>query len=319
MNGRGGDTGSGPTVTVLMAVHNGELHLPESLASLLSQTYGDWELVLVDDGSTDSTFSIMERCRDARIRVFRNPENIGLVRSLNRGLAEARGRYIARQDADDVSEPPRLEQQVVFLEAHPQVALVASDYLRTDDEGGVIGERHVPRDATSIRWRLLFLNAFAHSSVMFRRDVVEMLGGYNEGFPFAEDYDLWSRIAWSADVAAIREPLVRYRQSAASMTATVEASAVCIDTISRDNIRRLGRGAERLAETINREDALRVLLKRGAGLERRRRWMVSRQLLVLESLFARHEKLVWWARLARRAVLVKQIVWALTLREADRH
>ncbi|MDX6511406.1 MAG: hypothetical protein QOE36_910 [Gaiellaceae bacterium] len=299
-----------PTVTVLMAVHEGERHLRESIESILGQTFRDFELLVVDDASTDGTAAVLAGYDDPRIRTVRNPENLGLTRSLNRGLEQARGRLVARQDADDVSEPPRLERQVAFLEANPDVPLVASAYLRIDDSGAEVGPRPVPCDPRSIRRRLLLLNAFAHSSVVFRREAVEALGGYREAFPFAQDYDLWSRLARTAPLAALPEPLVRYREAAGSMTTDLAPSVDDVDRVSRDNIRRLGEGGERLARTIDREAAWRLLLAGGNGLGRRRAARAARDLLALERAFARREGIGGRSRVALAFQLVRALAKA---------
>jgi glycosyltransferase involved in cell wall biosynthesis len=299
-----------PTVTVLMAVHDGERHLRESIESILGQTFRDFELLVVDDASTDGTAAVLAGYDDPRIRTIRNPENLGLTRSLNRGLEQARGRLVARQDADDVSEPRRLERQVAFLEANPDVPLVASAYVRIDDSGAGVGPRPVPCDPRSIRRRLLLLNAFAHSSVVFRREAVEALGGYREEFPFAQDYDLWSRLARTAPLGALPEPLVRYREAAGSMTTDLAPSVDDVDRVSRDNIRRLGGDGERLARTIDREAAWLLLLAGGDGLGRRRAARAARDLLALERAFARREGIGRRSRLALAFQLVRALARA---------
>ena len=296
-----------PAVTVLMAVHDGERHLREAIESILRQTFADFELLVVEDASTDGTAAVLAGYDDPRITIVRNAENLGLTRSLNLGLEQARGRFVARQDADDVSEPDRLERQVAFLEANPEVPLVASSYLRIDDSGGIVGPRPVPCDARAIRRRLLLLNAFAHSSVVFRRAAVEELDGYREEFPFAQDYDLWSRLARAAPLAALPVPLVRYREAAGSMTTDLAPSVDDVERISRDNIRRLGGDAERLARTIDRDAAWRLLLAGGSGLGRRRALRAARDLLALERAFSRREGIGSRSRVALALQLARTL------------
>jgi hypothetical protein len=168
----------------------------------------------------------------------------------------------------------------------------------------------VPCDPRSIRRRLLLLNAFAHSSVVFRREAVEALGGYREAFPFAQDYDLWSRLARTAPLAALPEPLVRYREAAGSMTTDLAPSVDDVDRVSRDNIRRLGEDGELLARTIDREAAWRLLLAGGNGLGRRRAARAARDLLALERAFARREGIGGRSRVALAFQLVRALAKA---------
>jgi len=305
-------------VTVLMAVHNGERHLEASIDSILAQTFEDFELLVVDDASTDATPRILAGYADAdaRLRVVRNELNLGLTRSLNLGLRAAHGRYIARQDADDISAPDRLQRQTAFLDANSDVAMVASSYVRIREDGSPIAVRPVPLDAIGIRWRLLFLNAFAHSSVMFRKDAAERLGGFREEFAFAQDYDLWSQLAWSGAVAALPEPLVQYREADDSMTATIAADVDDVDRISRDNMRRLGSAGARVAERVDREAAWHLLLAGTRRLTLGRAVAAARDIVALERAFARSERLPARIRLRRRAALVAHLARSLAALEA---
>jgi len=300
-----------PAVTVLMAVHNGERHLEESIGSVLAQTFEDFELLVVDDASTDATAQILAGHADSRLRVLRNERNLGLTRSLNRGLAESRGDYVARQDADDVSEPERLKRQAAFLDESPGTIFVASAYVRIREDGSVIAVRSVPLDATGIRWRLLFLNAFAHSSMMFRKQAAERFGGFREDFAFAQDYDLWSQFAFTGAVAALPDPLVRYREAEGSMTATIAADVDDVDRISRANMRRLGPGGARVADRIDRDAAWHLLLAGTRDLTVQRAAATARDILSLEKAFAHYEGLPARLRLRRHAALLLHLTRAL--------
>lgn len=210
-----------PKVTVLMAVYNGEHYLRETIDSILAQTFQDFEFLIVNDGSADSTQEIIQSYDDSRIRLVNNERNIGLTRSLNKGLELAKGEFIARQDADDVSQPERLAKQVAFLETHPEVALLGTGYQEIDAQGNLIGEGNLPCTCTQIRWDLLFYSPFIHSAVMWRKNyVLEQVGFYNESYSYAQDYDLWCRIARTLQVANLSESLVKYRVIPSSMTAT---------------------------------------------------------------------------------------------------
>jgi len=299
-----------PVVSVLMAVHDGRRHLREALESLFAQTFDDFELVLVDDASTDDSRAIAESYGDARVRILANDENLGLTRSLNRGLAVARGRYVARLDADDVAHRERLALQVAHLDRHPDLALVASAYRRIDEDGGARGERHVPLSSTAIRWHLLFLNAFAHSSVTFRRSVAESLGGYDDAVRYPQDYELWSRIAAGHDVAALPQCLVSYRHSESSMTTALDddGGADEMTAISRQNIDRVCPG---LGAVLDRDTVWRLLFTgaRDVALSDARR--IVRPVLLLQSAFARHYGLTRREALAHRGSVVRAICGGL--------
>ena len=226
-------------VTVLLAVYNGERYLREAVDSVLAQTFSDFELLVVDDGSTDGTEEILHSYRDPRIRVLRNEQNHGLTSSLNRGLASARGEYVVRQDADDISVPERLAKQIELLDTRGDLVLVGSSHRRIGVQGEPLGLRQAPTQPTEIRWRLLFVNAFAHTSAVLRRKILDAVGAYDESFRYAQDYDLWSRIAWRFQVAAVAEPLVSYRLTSSSMTSTEERAEAEVESIARRNIARM--------------------------------------------------------------------------------
>jgi GT2 family glycosyltransferase len=208
-----------PRVTVLLPVWNGERYLREAIDSILSQTFRDFEFLIINDGSTDSSPAILASYHDPRIRVVNNATNLGLTRTLNHGLSLVTGEYTARQDADDISEPNRLARQVAYLDAHRQVALVGCSYKKIGPSGEELGDRPLPTDCSDLRWALLFYNPFIHSAVMFRQELVKnTVGRYNEAFPYVQDYDLWSRIARGLPVANLPEYLVKYRHSPTSMS-----------------------------------------------------------------------------------------------------
>ena len=203
---------SKPKVSVLLSVYNGERYLGEAIESILNQTFTDFEFIIVDDGSTDSSSAILASYRDPRIHLIRNNQNLGLAKSLNKGLQLARGQYIARMDADDISLPERLYKQVRFLDENSSVTMVGTWTEVIDEDSKREEIWQIPIVSHLLRWRLLFKNTFTHCAVMFRRDVVSQLGGYDENLTSAQDYDLWSRISFRWDVANIPEVLVRWRK-----------------------------------------------------------------------------------------------------------
>lgn len=201
-----------PAVTVLMAVHNAARFLKEAIDSVFDQTFQDFEFLVVDDGSTDTTDAILASYADPRLRVMRLAENGGLAAALNAGIRESRGGLIARMDGDDVCEPRRLERQVVFLRERPDVLLLGTGFVRTDVDGRIFERVQYPTDNAALQERLLDGNQFCHPSVMFRTNVVRRLGGYRAlAGGAAQDYDLWLRIAEQGEIANLPEMLVRYR------------------------------------------------------------------------------------------------------------
>lgn len=208
-----------PKVAVLMAVYNGENHLQAAINSILAQTYTNFEFIIIDDGSTDQTKTILSAVQDPRVRVM-HQENMGLAASLNRGIDLTDCTYIARQDHDDISDIRRLEKQIIFLDNHPTYALLGtSSYILRDNR--LISHAHDhPTLSHVLKFELLFNNPFVHSSVMFRKDCVKELGGYstspNRQPP--EDYELWSRIAQKHEIANIAERLLIYRETPGSIS-----------------------------------------------------------------------------------------------------
>ncbi|WP_339136388.1 MAG: glycosyltransferase [Candidatus Electrothrix sp. GW3-4] len=204
-------------VTLLLPVYNGERYLRETLQSLLSQTYTDFELLIVDDGSTDSSADIIRRFADPRIRLLKNPERLKLSGALNRGMKEAKGRYIARMDADDIALPRRLQQQFAYMEAHPEVGMCGTAIE-------IFGKDHPRRDvypATSdaIRAYGLFDCPFCHPSVMMRKGMFFQYDLWYDGeyYP-TEDYELWARAIELFPTVNLDEVLLRYRIHESSMT-----------------------------------------------------------------------------------------------------
>lgn len=232
---------SDPVVTVLMPVFNGARHLGKTLENLKRQTFSEFEILMIDDGSSDDSVEIARACADPRLRVLSNPTNLGLVASLNRGLAEARGVFVARQDADDPANENRLHRQVEFLRGNPSVPLMGSDARLIDDNGRWCGRWRTGGSADLVRWDCGFRTPFAHSSAMFRRDIImNRFGGYHD-CRACEDLDLWGRVATEFPVVTLREELISYRQHARSVMAGEHAGAgvarsLAIHSILRRNL-----------------------------------------------------------------------------------
>jgi len=196
-----------PVVSVLMGVWNGAPQVREAVESVLSQTMADLELIVVDDDSTDATPGILASFRDPRLQVIRRARG-GLTSALNAALRLSQAPLVARLDADDVALPARLERQLAFLSAHPDVGLVGTAAREVDASGREVAIVRSPADDTGIRRALIRRNPFVHSSVVMRRAALEQAGGYDEAFPVAQDYDLWMRMSRVTRMANLPEPLV---------------------------------------------------------------------------------------------------------------
>jgi glycosyltransferase involved in cell wall biosynthesis len=205
---------SEPLVSVLMAVRDGEPFIRAAVESVLGQTLADFELLVVDDASEDGTAALVESYGDERIRLVRLPSNVGQAPALNLGLAECRGLYVARLDADDACLPQRLERQVATLDADPGLAVVGSWMEYVDEEGRTIGFQRgrIRTRAQFVFQTLVSYVLISHPAAMYRRAVALELGGYDPELAPSEDKDLWRRMLLAGwDGRIVEEPLVRYR------------------------------------------------------------------------------------------------------------
>ncbi|WJS95137.1 glycosyltransferase [Flavobacterium johnsoniae] len=197
-----------PKITVLMPVYNCELYIKEALESILNQTFSDFELLIIDDASSDSTVSIIKNYNDSRLRLIEKDKNSGITNSLNYGLSIARGEYIARMDGDDISFPERFEKQVAFLDANPEIILCGTNYKVIGKNENII----LPECNESIKIRLLRDNCIAHPSVMMRRQkLIESSVLYDPIKESAEDYDLWVRLLAFGKLYNLQDFLLQYR------------------------------------------------------------------------------------------------------------
>ncbi|MDH3692561.1 MAG: glycosyltransferase, partial [Gammaproteobacteria bacterium] len=208
-------------VTVLMPVYNREEYVGDAIRSILSQTYADFEFLIINDGSTDNSREIIASYSDERIKVL-DTENKGWASALRTGVSQAKGRYIARMDSDDISLPKRLEQQNDYLDQNPNVAFVHSlvDYI---DPNGELIRRRVGHCFSDIetKWHLLWRNVVVHPAVMLRSSVLKKHNlNYLSDRYRADDFDLWNRLARVGDIHCIPEVLLRYRIHGDSATRT---------------------------------------------------------------------------------------------------
>ncbi len=202
-----------------MPVRNGAEWLGEAVASVRAQEFGDFEFLIVDDGSDDGTARMLAEFADAdrRIRVLHQPPR-GIVAALNNAIAAARAPYLARLDADDRAKPERFGRQLAFMEAHKEIGLVGSAAEKIDAAGHIIGRIAPPTDGARLARALRRNNPFIHSSVMMRAAAVRDLGGYRAAFRAAEDYDLWLRMAEAGGVANLADDLIQYREHGSNLS-----------------------------------------------------------------------------------------------------
>jgi len=228
-----------------MAVHNGGSFLDRSIRSIVKQTFTDWEMVIVDDASTDGSTELADRwaAQEPRIRVVANRQNKGQTSALNEGLALCRGTWVARQDADDISHPLRLREQMDYLANNPGTVLLGTQGILIDERGSLCGLLDVPCGKSAIDWSIPFLNPFLHTSVVFNREKVLAAGGYDKNYRIAQDYELWTRLAANNQTDNLRACLVRYRHTKTSLSqAGRDLASSEADRVSDREVRRfLGR------------------------------------------------------------------------------
>jgi len=217
-----------PAVSVVVRVFNAERYLREAVESVLAQTFVDFELVAIDDGSTDGSVAILEGYGDPRIRIVSQP-NGGKTAAAQRGLDEARGRYVAILDADDRSAPERLALQAAYLDAHPDVVMVGSALGIIDERGERIGVRRYPQSDASLRHAIAVYNPFGHSTIMYRRDAARKTGGYDPRYVL-EDWNLSLRLMRAGAAANLPQVLSEYR------VRTDEVDARLVKTVLRGTI-----------------------------------------------------------------------------------
>ncbi len=314
---------SRPLVSVVMSVHNAQEYIKEAIESVLGQTFEDFELIVINDGSTDGTCQILESLarRDARICIVHQKKNRGLTRSLNSGIRHASGEYVARMDADDIALPERLERQVEILKTHVDIGVLGTltDYI--DSEGNLTG-RSWPRWSPPVLngWRSLFESVVCHPSVMMRRSILQRLDGYNESVLRAQDYELWSRALFETRIGNVTEKLLLRRRTADAITVrfsdeqeetVLRAMACAVSRLLESHVPIRNIGALRAGLTgransvcdvpIDMDDArsaYQLILKmakaynRKFARDRKERWLIRRdateKALILARLLAAH-------------------------------
>ncbi|MEH2069542.1 MAG: glycosyltransferase family 2 protein [Nostoc sp.] len=242
-------------VSVILPTYNMGMYITRAIDSILSQTLEDFELIVLNDGSTDRTVDILAAYaqQDQRIIIVHNPKNIGLIRTLNKGLEIAQGTFVARQDADNYSTPTRLAEQVSYLKQHPYIGLVGTRVFVIDDHKQTISNNVYPYfvlPSMLIPWELLFYPYFSHDTIIARRDLLLQVGGYRLDRIHAEDYDLWYRLSQITQLAIL--PNIRgylYRNPEGVSQKFVDAQNQTCKQIIRDAM------SELLSESVSLADA----------------------------------------------------------------
>lgn len=312
-----------PTVSVVMPVHNGAAYVASAVKSVLSQTMGDFELLIVDDHSTDATVEIISGLADDRINLVQNTGPKGFSHSLNLGIHLGKGQYIARMDADDESLPTRLAKQTIFLDRHPDIAFVGGLIAINDPQTGLRVDRTIrPTLPGHIRWSLLFYCSMAHPTILMRRSAFESLGGYDGQFFPAEDYHLWLRaIDKGFRFANVDEVVLKYRVNPEGMshspTSEQEDVAVALSQKALESL---------LGNTIDAEILRAIKNPTFIDLQHARETSASTRQLLITSVQAvqkdslrkpedvairRHARSMWgrvaWHTLARKPSLAWQM------------
>ncbi|MEL7190696.1 MAG: glycosyltransferase family A protein [Pseudomonadota bacterium] len=201
------------SLSVVLSVYNGEEFVADAIKCILDQTYTDFELICINDGSKDGSLAIMEQfaARDKRVRII-DQDNTGLTIALRRGVDAARGEYIARMDVDDWSMPDRFEKQMALLRQQPELVAVTCDVEHFYDDGTPSHTAKIRKDARVLPLYLVFTNRIGgHGQMIYRRDAYHATGGYDPNYNLAEDYDLWTRLIEQGPFGVVPETLYRYR------------------------------------------------------------------------------------------------------------
>lgn len=220
------NTTTPPVVSVIIPIYNADRYLHESIQSILDQSFTDFECILIDDGSTDDSWHIVQEFDDPRLRLYQNPTNRGLVYTLNRGIELAEGAYVARMDNDDIALPQRLEKQVAFMRAYPGVGVLGTNSTHIDETGVLLndGKPLYPvtldyRSPPAMKWSLIWGAGVSHPTVMLRRETLLTHNlRYNADLEYAEDQDLWNRCARATKVTYLPEVLLKYRVNSQGMS-----------------------------------------------------------------------------------------------------
>ncbi|MBI2269451.1 MAG: glycosyltransferase family 2 protein [Bacteroidetes bacterium] len=229
-----------PLVSILLPVYNAEPYIHNSIQSILDQTYSNWELIIVDDGSTDHSVEVAEAFKDKRIQILKK-SNSGMADSLNKAMAIAKGDYIARQDADDISLPERLEKQIRFMLKNTEIGLLGTWSGIINEKGESTRQFHKhPLSSPELKCDLFFDNPFVHSSAIFKRNVIDGCGVYDTTInSLVQDFEYWFRISRKYDVANIGEVLHQYRQLKSGISFSTSDFNAVVAKQSAENMKKV--------------------------------------------------------------------------------
>ena len=299
---------TGPNITILMAVYNGAPFLRDAIDSIFAQTYPHFELLVVNDGSSDSTADVLQSYSDPRLIVITNERNLGLVASLNKGLDLARGELVSRMDADDLCLPERLEKQFLFLKGNPRVGLCGTWFRTFGAKRPTIV--HPPQHSDDIAARLFYESPIGHPTVMFRRGLFAQQGlSYKNDLPYVEDYELWTRAAEVTELANIPEVLLEYRYHEAQVSS--QKQVMQRQNVDKIRLRQLNKIYPQASE-VECTTHLSILANESSGERQLEPSEVEAWLLKLIALnesrasrfpieaFRRALALVWWRYCAAR-------------------
>ena len=240
-----------PLISVIMSVYNGEKYIKESIDSILQQTYKHFEFIIVDDNSKDSTNHILTSLHDSRVKLIKNSQRLGQAMSLNKAIIKSKGKYLARQDHDDISVVDRLMNQVRFMEKYSKIGLLGSNGTLINEESDIIKGYDVPSNCLKIKWLLLFRNQFLHSSVMIRSSILQKSKLFYLDYKYSQDFDLWLKIASFSCLANVNEKLIKIRKHPDSKSKKNDILKHEIPRkISRENINKILRINNRNHNTL---------------------------------------------------------------------
>ncbi|MFC1711797.1 glycosyltransferase [Patescibacteria group bacterium] len=200
-----------PKVSVIMPVFNNGSFVKESIQSVLEQSFKEFEFLIIDDCSTDNSLKVISKFKDKRIKIFKNKKRKGLAWCLNYLQKQSKSEYIARMDGDDVSYKERLKEQFNFLKLNPEYVLVGGWAKIINNKGNIIGEMTPPIKYLDVRKTILSNNTFVHPAVMFKKSIVQKVGGYNEKLFYSQDYDIFLRLVSKYPCANLKNYLVKFR------------------------------------------------------------------------------------------------------------
>jgi len=213
-----------PLVSVVMPVYNRQEYVADAIESILSQTFTDFEFIIVDDGSTDHSLDIIESFvkKDNRIRVVKNNNNIGVAKTRNIGIELAKGKYIAFMDSDDVSHPDRFQRQVSYLENNPEIFVLGTSYAIINSTGEVISTHQTKLSPIEVRWALISKSAIVNPSTMSRNEIFKVHGFQHLEMKAASDYDLWNRVCDKFNIENLPDVLIYFRDHKERLSNTLK-------------------------------------------------------------------------------------------------